>query len=624
LIAVSFDPSGRLDEAVLSRALAPLAAEISPPAALRLAHAPPVAAATAGPLRCLLEGELFNRAELARALGLSPQTEAAELVALAFGRWDLAALQRLRGTFAVALWDGDRGRGVFATDHFAVRPWYVRRTAATLLAATSMRALLRMLPTAPEPNPGRAITWLAPTSWPGGETLARGVERLPGAHAVLIVDGRVSIHRWWQPAYREPLRASRPELVEQLRAALGDAVRERLPSTQTTGVILSGGFDSSAVTGVAASESETAGAPRTYSVGFPQDPEMDESTRVRELVSARGLPSCLLGVEPVGLVRLALEYQRDWGIPAGGPGYLLERPLLERAAKDGVRGMLDGQGGDELFGFDPYLIADRLRRGQLRGALRLLATLPDRSGLPSRGAVRTLVREYAVRPLLPTWVEQRLWLRGDPGRHLPAWLRRDRLDLFLASDARLAWKQRGEGPLWWRNHVTLLTGGRGGLAEYVGHRGRDLGLQMRPALLDPDLVELALQIPPELAFGGNNRSLARDSVAGDLPDSVRLAAKKSNLGSFYHQTLAGADLAPIRSLLTPSDAQIYEYVDRERMLELLAAPPAVGDSGWSGWSLVIWIALTGEIALRSLADASFAQSFIDAHDPPGRSQYEIQ
>ena len=92
---------------------------------------------------------------------------------------------------------------------------------------------------------------------------------------------------------------------------------------------------------------------RTYSAGFPDDPELDESARVRDLVAARELPNYLLHVRPVGSVRLALEYQRDWGIPSGGPGYLLERPLLERAAQDGVAGCSTGRVAMSCLAFAP-------------------------------------------------------------------------------------------------------------------------------------------------------------------------------------------------------------------------------------------------------------------------------
>ena len=95
--------------------------------------------------------------------------------------------------------------------------------------------------------------------------------------------------------------------------------------------------------------------------------------------------------------------------------------------------------------------------------------------------LRYLVREYAIRPLLPSGLERALRTRGDATRHMPAWLRHDRLELFLQSDARLAWKQAYDGPLWWRHLAHGLTTSRGGLAEYIGHRGRDLGLRDAPA-----------------------------------------------------------------------------------------------------------------------------------------------
>ena len=162
------------------------------------------------------------------------------------------------------------------------------------------------------------------------------------------------------------------------------------------------------------------------------------------------------------------------------------------------------------------------------------------------------------------------------------------------------------------------------LAEYIAHRARDLNLAARPPLFDVDLVEFALRLPPELGYGGMNRSLARDSVARDLPDGVRLAAKKSNLGPFYHATLGGRDLASIRALLEPRDARIYEYVDRARMLELLARPLPPSDPGSSDWTQAIWVSMTCEVALRSLEDPGFCGGFIDAHNPPARGSSEIR
>ena len=129
---------------------------------------------------------------------------------------------------------------------------------------------------------------------------------------------------------------------------------------------------------------------------------------------------------------------------------------------------------------------------------------------------------------------------------------------------------------------------------------------------------------PTLLEAATATFAARDSVAADVPDAVRLAAKKSNLRPFYNQTLTGPDLAPIRLLLEPPDARIYEYVDRARMLELLQRPVPVGQAGWADWTTAIWVGMTAEIALRSLEDAGFCQDFIDKHDLPVSAHTELR
>jgi hypothetical protein len=169
-----------------------------------------------------------------------------------------------------------------------------------------------------------------------------------------------------------------------------------------------------------------------------------------------------------------------------------------------------------------------------------------------------------------------------------------------------------------------MTTAWGTLTEYIGFRGRDLPLRMRPPLIDVDLMEHALTLPPDVAFGGINRALARESVAGEVPDHVRLAARKSDLQPFYHRMLAGEDLASLRALLAPADARIYEYVDRDHVAGLLEQPSTIGAPRWGRWSLALWSCLTGEIALRDLEDAGFAGRFIERQRPPEPRHTEIR
>jgi hypothetical protein len=194
-------------------------------------------------------------------------------------------------------------------------------------------------------------------------------------------------------------------------------------------------------------------------------------------------------------------------------------------------------------------------------------------------------------------------------------VRREHADLFFDAYDPYAWKDSEErGPLWWRYLVDMLTTARdrSGHSEYIGARGRDLGLSMRVPLLDPDLSEFVLRLPPELGFGGMNRWLARGSVRRDVPDEVRLAAQKSNLRSFYHAALAGPDLPAIRGLLADRGARVREYADPQVLDELLERPPVIGDRGWGAWAAPVWRLTTAEIALRSLEDPDFLDTFLAA------------
>jgi asparagine synthase (glutamine-hydrolysing) len=476
-----------------------------------------------------------------------------------------------------------------------------------------MHDVLALAPRRPQANRAYALTWIG-SVWSHPEAgFADGITKLCGAHAVILDAGRATRRRYWHPTYRPPLTETPPVLSAMLRDELGRVIRRRVPDEGTPGVILSGGFDSSAVAGTLATEAPDR-VVRNYSAVFPGD-EIDESDRVNALVAARGMHSTQMYVHPTGVIRRAAEFQRAWGIPVAGPGYVLERVLLERAAQDGVSGVFDGQGGDEVFGFSPYLAGDRIRRGRALAALRLLRSFPDQDA-PPRHVVRYLARLYGAHGALPYGLQRRIRSRGDRARHLPRWIRRELADEFFEAYDPYAWKRTEDGPLWWSYLTDMLTTARdrSGHSEYIGTRGRDLGLSMRLPLLDPDLAEFVVRLPPELGFGGMNRWLARDSVRGDVPDEVRLAPTKSNLRSYYHGALAGPDLPAIRRLLADRDARVREYADPQAVDELIERPPAIGERGWGAWSAPIWRMATAEIALRSLEDPRFPDAFLASED----------
>ena len=166
--------------------------------------------------------------------------------------------ERLRGMFAVALWDAERGRLVLARDPYGIKPLYYRDVGGEIEFASELRALPRG-----EIDLDALDAFLAFNSVPGPLTIFRDVRKLQAGHVLTWENGRSEIARYARPA---PVPADEvrdddeAELVEELRARLRDSVRAHLVSDVPVGVLLSGGIDSAALAALAAEEAVGAAA----------------------------------------------------------------------------------------------------------------------------------------------------------------------------------------------------------------------------------------------------------------------------------------------------------------------------------------------------------------------------
>jgi asparagine synthase (glutamine-hydrolysing) len=314
---------------------------------------------------------------------------------------------------------------------------------------------------------------------------------------------------------------------------------------------------------------------RGYSAVFPGNPDIDEWEYVDAVSSHAGIRSRGFAIEPRGSLAVSLEYVAEWEAPVMGAGYLLERPLAEEAARDGMEVVLDGQGGDEVFGGTPYLAADHLRRGRLLRSIRTSQSTPWTSEIPTARARFGFWRVVALNP----WIPDALFasVRRMRGREVapPPWLSpASQLALNESVDDR-EWKHSGDGPIWWRYMVDLLIDSAGGpRSDYLRHRAAHFGLEARPPLLDVDLARLALRLPPELALDpARDRPLIRDATRGVLAEKVRTRSGKSNLSAFYREIATKGDLDDFRRLLSAPDCAIYDYVERDVIKAVLERPP---------------------------------------------------
>ncbi|HEV7460881.1 MAG TPA: asparagine synthase-related protein, partial [Solirubrobacteraceae bacterium] len=329
--------------------------------------------------------------------------------------------------------------------------------------------------------------------------------------------------------------------------------------------------------------------------------ELDESERiaaVREILGLAGVEAEIRGGSPLAA---ALDFQATWQSPCVSPNWFAWAPLVRRARDDGVVTLLDGEGGDELFGCAPYLIADRVRRGRLRSATDLARAIPGMGPSPSRRLVRRALLQFGARPALPAGVHSLLRSTRDGERRTPHWLTAGLGAAHHADDDPWAWKRTG-GPRWWAAKSTDLTAGPEslGAADQLRREAASANLRFAHPYRDPELVELALALPPELAFDARlDRRLARDAVRGLLPEVVRGSDRKPVFNQFFSDALEG-DLRFVRRLVDAPNAAIRAYVDpvalRSAVLEV--EPARRGP----GWPLDVWRVATLECWLRGEAE----------------------
>jgi asparagine synthase (glutamine-hydrolysing) len=343
-------------------------------------------------------GEIYNYRELRRELeraGHSFRSEGdTEVLAHLYEEHGTGFAERLRGMFAVAIWDSRRGRLVLARDRFGIKPLYYRGAGGELQFASELRALPRG-----EIDLDALDAFLTFNSIPGPLTIFRECRKLLPGHLLLWEGGEPRLERFARPAPATELRdEEEAELVEELRARLRDSVRAHLVSDVPVGVLLSGGVDSSMLAALAAEElSEPL---RTFSIGF-EEKSFDELRDVRLVVERYGTRHRELVLRPNAallLPALADAFDEPFADSSALPTY-----LVSQLAAEDVKVALSGEGGDELFG-GYYTYAADLLAQRFGGLARLAAPVVEHLPSSSRRAsfdyrAKRFVRAAHLAPL---------------------------------------------------------------------------------------------------------------------------------------------------------------------------------------------------------------------------------
>jgi asparagine synthetase B (glutamine-hydrolysing) len=556
---------------------------------------------------CWFSGRLTNAEELRGRLGVPAGVSPAELVACAFAQLREDACTLLRGTFALAVHDRERQRAAVVRDQLGGHPLLCVAVAGGALFAEHERTLVQLLPSTPAPDPLSLAQWIERGSVPPERTLFAGVERVPPGGRALLSDEEISIERYWRPRYCGVVAGSPRELGERLREAAFAAIARAADGASAPGLLLSGGLDSSCVAAGLAARARTGGARALALSGvFPNRPETDERELIEATASHAGLPLELIAFdERASILVPALEHIERWLLPPVTPNLFAWRPLMARARALGIDAMLDGEGGDELFGFAPQLIADRLRAGRWLSAWRLTGRIPGVGPEADARMRARALRVYGVSRLLPAAVRRRRELAR--GLRSPRSLLRADHEVALSEleRARQA-RDRLDGPLWWQGLAQRLAGAGEalGVSAHLRREAVDERIDRRhPFLFDLELLAAVLQSPPQPLFDVRDRALLRDGLIGHVPETVRTRHEKSFFNSLLDTGLA-ADGGLLSAGPSQKDAPVRAFVRGERLRALLAQAPSPPDGAGARR---LWQVGLADVWLRSLERPEYPQ-----------------
>src|SRR5271169_6606813 len=336
---------------------------------LSLAGHQPMASAD-GSVWITYNGEIYNFAELRReltALGYSFLSRSdTEVIVNGWHAWGPRIFSRLRGMFALALWDQRSRCLILARDKIGKKPLYWARTGTGFVFGSEIKAVLVWPGISRMPDLAAIDHYLTLQYVPAPQTAFAGIRKLPAAHYLTIssaADGGIDepeLVRYWRLTRKPTAQIARPlhELRAELVAHLEEAVRIRLVSDVPLGAFLSGGVDSSAV--VAMMARAGGGRVKTFSIGFPEK-EYDETRYARMVAERYGTEHEEFVVEPDAVAILPLlvwHYGEPFADPSAIPTY-----YVSQMARRGVTVALNGDGGDEAFlGYARYRAMRHLDR----------------------------------------------------------------------------------------------------------------------------------------------------------------------------------------------------------------------------------------------------------------------
>src|SRR5262252_7815339 len=562
----------------------------------------------------VFNGEIYNfrelRAELeSRGYGFKTGTDT-EALLQAYLHWGEDCLERLQGMYGFAIWDGRRGRLFCARDRLGIKPFYYATPKGYFIFASEIKVLLPFPGIQVEANDDAVVGFLVHGNCDYGErTVLKGVKALLAGHALTldVASKQLAIKRYWSlkpnhdlvapaslasaanPASLASEASMDEERVTALRERLLDTMRLHLISDVRAGSCLSGGLDSSVVVGLIGKiQSEQPEAASSVGESLYTFTSCYEYKEIDEREYALAMADDVKAT-PHLVFPSAEDFWSDFGrmawhqdMPFNGLAYYAQWRVMRAAKEAGVKVLLDGQGGDEVFGgyakFRYAYIASLLRSGRLFKIAREVVAM-IRQG--DSGYVLNIRNGY---------------------RYLPKGARRLlKIDSLLQAAMRADWNRvviDNSSPATAMQRIQIddiLVDTLPLILRMEDRSSMAFSIEARVPLLDHKLVECGVSLPDSLKVrDGWSKYAVRQAVRGIIPERVRL--RRNKLGFPAPDRLwVQRDLRKHITELIADDLRCQKYIDPAHLRRWNASPQAdaATTESWLGLfrvlSLEMWM-----------------------------------
>lgn len=542
-------------------------------------------------------GEIYNFAVLREELIAQGHVFAtrsdSEVLVHGWESWGIGLLDRINGMFAFALWDRTQRSLLLARDRIGKKPlYYGVAPDGTLAYGSELAALVPVPGLAAVLNPAAIEDFLAFGYIPDPASVYRDIRKLPPAHFMLIGEGEPlpSPRRYWSLPVPGPVPANMEEAAADLRSRLETSVAARMVADVPIGAFLSGGIDSGAIAALA---SRHCAAPlQCFTIGFPGP--TDERVVAAMMADRCGATHVTQTVAPDDVIDAARFQAEVFGEPFGDHSSVPSLAVA-RLARTGVKGVVSGDGGDEVFGgyrrYRWHAIADRARR-----------LLPDRA---RRALLAPIARAYPKLDHAPAWLRAKTTLteisldsahgyyrtlcklQDDERRGLMTPRLISLLDGHDPAAGIVAALDTNADPLRAAQLVDLATYLPGDILVKVDRTSMRSGLEVRSPLLDHDLLAWGMALPSTLKLqNGVGKSVLRGAVAPLVPRAVLDRPKQGFVAPLAAELRRAAPR--LRSALLGPTMLDTGWFDGEaigRMIDQHEAGRA--DHAWKLWHLLV-------------------------------------